>query len=60
MGGGKAISKEQLFAKVFSVEATTGQDVVDIYIHRLRKQLHNSGIAIVTLRGLGYLLEAAS
>ncbi len=58
--GGKAISKEKLFEKVFSVDATTGQDVVEIYIHRLRKQLHNSGIAIVTLRGLGYLLEATS
>jgi two-component system response regulator TctD len=56
---GKAISKEKLFEKVFSVDATTGQDVVEIYIHRLRKQLHNSGISIITLRGLGYLLEAA-
>jgi two-component system response regulator TctD len=58
--GGKAISKEKLFEKVFSVDATTGQDVVEIYIHRLRKQLHDSGVAIVTLRGLGYLLEATS
>ncbi|MFC5522202.1 response regulator [Polaromonas jejuensis] len=56
--GGKAISKEKLFEKVFSVDATTGQDVVEIYIHRLRKQLHNSGVSIITLRGLGYLLEA--
>ena len=56
---GKAISKEKLFDKVFSVDATTGQDVVEIYIHRLRKQLVNSGISIVTLRGLGYLLETA-
>ena len=55
---GKAISKEKLFDKVFSVDATTGQDVVEIYIHRLRKQFLNSGISIVTLRGLGYLLEA--
>jgi two-component system, OmpR family, response regulator TctD len=55
---GKAISKEKLFDKVFSVDATTGQDVVEIYIHRLRKQLADSGVAIVTLRGLGYLLEA--
>ena len=56
---GKAISKEKLFEKVFSVDATTGQDVVEIYIHRLRKQLINSGVTIITLRGLGYLLEAA-
>lgn len=55
---GKAISKELLYEKVFSMEATTGQDVVEVYIHRLRKKLKDSGVAIVTLRGLGYLLEA--
>jgi two-component system, OmpR family, response regulator TctD len=55
---GKAISKELVYEKVFSMEATTGQDVVEVYIHRLRKKLKDSGVAIVTLRGLGYLLEA--
>ena len=54
---GKAMSKEQLFDKVFAADTTTGQDVVEIYIHRLRKQLAGSGVGIVTLRGLGYLLE---
>jgi two-component system response regulator TctD len=57
---GKAMSKEQLFDKVFAADTTTGQDVVEIYIHRLRKQLAGSGVAIVTLRGLGYLLEATA
>ncbi len=56
---GKATAKELLYQKVFSIDATTGQDVVEVYIHRLRKKLHGSGVAIVTLRGLGYLLEAA-
>ena len=55
---GKAVSKAQLYDSVFSIDATTGQDVVEIYIHRLRKQLQDSGVAIVTLRGLGYVLEA--
>ena len=55
---GHPISKEQLFDKVFSTDTTTGQDVVEIYVHRLRKQLVGSGVAIITLRGLGYLLEA--
>jgi len=54
---GKAVSKAQLYDSVFSIDATTGQDVVEIYIHRLRKQLQDSGVAIVTLRGLGYVLE---
>jgi two-component system, OmpR family, response regulator TctD len=56
---GKVVSKATLHEHVFSMEATTGQDVVEIYIHRLRKQLHETGVAIVTLRGLGYVLEAA-
>jgi len=58
MRAGKAVSKSALYEHVFSMDATTGQDVVEIYIHRLRKQLHESGVAIVTLRGLGYVLEA--
>lgn len=55
---GKAVSKAALYERVFSMDATTGQDVVEIYIHRLRKHFHDSGIAIITLRGLGYVLEA--
>lgn len=58
MRAGKAVSKAALYERVFSMDATTGQDVVEIYIHRLRKQLHETGISIVTLRGLGYVLEA--
>jgi two-component system response regulator TctD len=56
---GKVISKSALHERVFSMDATTGQDVVEIYIHRLRKHLHGNGVAIVTLRGLGYVLEAS-
>jgi two-component system response regulator TctD len=56
---GKATSKEMLYEKVFSADATTGHDVVEVYIHRLRKKLQASGVTIVTLRGLGYLLEAS-
>ena len=56
---GKVISKAALHESVFSMDATTGQDVVEIYIHRLRKHLHDSGVTIVTLRGLGYVLEAS-
>ena len=55
---GKAISKSQLYEKVFSIDASTGIDVVEVYVHRLRKRLQDSGLTIVTLRGLGYVLEA--
>ncbi len=55
---GKAVSKAKLHEQIFSLDATTSQEVVEIYIHRLRKQLLNSGLRITTLRGLGYVLEA--
>jgi two-component system response regulator TctD len=55
---GKVVSKALLHERVFSMEATTGPDVVEIYIHRLRKHLIETGVSIVTLRGLGYVLEA--
>lgn len=56
---GKVVSKSALHDRVFSMDATAGQDAVEVYIHRLRKQLADTGLAIVTLRGLGYVLEAA-
>lgn len=54
---GKVVSKAMLHERVFSLETSTGQDVVEIYIHRLRKHFAQSGVSIVTLRGLGYVLE---
>jgi two-component system, OmpR family, response regulator len=35
-----------------------GSGTVEVYIHRLRRKLEGSGLAIRTVRGLGYLLEA--
>ncbi|MEP7057641.1 MAG: response regulator [Caldimonas sp.] len=55
---GKVASKSVIYERVFSMDASTSTDVVEIYIHRLRKQLQASGVSIVTLRGLGYVLEA--
>lgn len=33
---------------------------IEVYIHRLRKKLEGSGLAVHTVRGLGYLLEATA
>jgi len=58
---GRAVSKEKLFDAVFSLDAAANLDAIEIYIHRLRKKLERAEgerVAITTLRGLGYLLEA--
>ena len=54
----KVVTKEQI-AENWAVErgdANAGS--IEVYIHRLRRKLDGSGLAIRTVRGLGYLLEA--
>ncbi|AKM39428.1 transcriptional regulator [Burkholderia contaminans FFH2055] len=55
---GRAINKETLSEKIFGLDESVNADAIEIYVYRLRKKLENTGVAIVTLRGLGYLLEA--
>jgi two-component system response regulator TctD len=56
---GKVVGKESLFEKAFNIDATTNPEAVEIYVCRLRKKLDGSGVSIVTVRGLGYVLETA-
>lgn len=37
----------------------TGSNALEVYIHRLRRKLADSGINIRNVRGLGYMLETA-
>ncbi|WAH59925.1 response regulator [Pseudomonas silvicola] len=55
---GRVMSKEQLAAQVFGLDEEASADAIEIYVHRLRKKLDGQAVAIVTFRGLGYLLEA--
>jgi two-component system response regulator TctD len=57
---GKVVGKESLFEKAFNLDATTNPEAIEIYVCRLRKKLEGSGVSIVTVRGLGYVLETAS
>jgi two-component system OmpR family response regulator len=54
----KVVTKEQI-AQVWSAEQSEpAAGSIEVYIHRLRRKLEGSGVAIRTVRGLGYLLEA--
>jgi two-component system response regulator TctD len=58
---GKVVSKDKLFDEVFALDDDANQEAIEIYIHRLRKKLDRADtgrVAITTLRGLGYMLEA--
>jgi two-component system OmpR family response regulator len=57
----RVVSKDQI-AQAWALERTEagGASSIEVYIHRLRRKLEASGLAIRTVRGLGYLLEAES
>lgn len=54
---GQAVSKEQLFGQVFAGEVGVQLEAIEGVAYRLRKRLQGTGVALVTLRGLGYLLR---
>ncbi len=54
---GKAVAKASLHDHIFTLGESASAEAVEVYIHRLRKRLQGSGVGIVTLRGLGYVLE---
>jgi len=57
---GHAMAKERLFELVFPGEIDVQQEAVEVVAYRLRKRLQGTGVALVTLRGLGYLLRPAT
>ncbi len=57
---GQAVAKERLFEQVFPGATDVQYEAVEVVVYRLRKKLALTGVELVTLRGLGYLLKAAS
>ncbi len=55
---GHAVGKERLFELVFPGEADVQYEAVEVVVYRLRKKLIGTGVNLMTLRGLGYLLRA--
>ena len=56
---GQAVAKERLVEAVFPGEDVQ-PDAIEVVAYRLRKRLAATGVQLVTLRGLGYLLKAGA
>ena len=54
---GLAVAKEQLFEQVFADQVDALPDAIEVVAYRLRKRLAHTEARVVTLRGLGYLLQ---
>ncbi len=55
---GHAVTKERLFSLVFPGEVDVQYEAVEVVAYRLRKKLAGTGVQLVTLRGLGYLVKS--
>lgn len=54
---GKPVTRDALFEKVFGFDDDAQPESIELYVHRLRKKLDGTGVAVTTLRGLGYLVS---
>lgn len=54
---GRVVSKEQMVSHLYEWDKEASLNAIEVYVHRLRRKLEPAGIAIRTIRGLGYLLE---
>jgi two-component system, OmpR family, response regulator len=56
---GRVVTKESIVARLSSWEADFSENSVEVYVHRLRKRFAELGVVIKTVRGFGYVMEAA-
>lgn len=57
---GRPVSRQSLYEQTFTLSDEASPESIELYVHRVRKKLAGSNVAIVTLRGLGYSLETLS
>lgn len=56
---GQVVGREDVLAvwQTQPSEGAVGSNALEVYVHRLRRKLQDSGLNIRNVRGLGYLLE---
>lgn len=56
--GGRVVPKKLVEDHLFGLSADVGSNAVEVYVHRLRKQLSEAGadVEVHTIRGVGYLI----
>jgi two-component system response regulator TctD len=57
---GRVVSKKLVEDHLYGLSTDVGSNAVEVYVHRLRKQLADSGadVQIHTIRGVGYMIAA--
>jgi DNA-binding response OmpR family regulator len=55
---GHVVSKQVVEDQLFGLDHEVGSNAVEVYVHRLRKQLAEAGATVLihTVRGVGYFI----
>ncbi len=54
---GRVVSKEQLVEQIYTYDQEVSHNAIEVYVHRLRKKIGDTGLAVRTLYGRGYALD---
>ncbi|QQE79107.1 response regulator transcription factor [Alicyclobacillus sp. SO9] len=59
---GRIVTRDQIFSRIWGFDSDSGESVVDVYIHYIRKKLAQAGADayLVTKRGVGFILREPS
>ena len=50
-------TKEQLVEQLYSYDKEVSHNAIEVYIHRVRKKLADSGVEVRTHYGRGYVID---
>lgn len=56
---GRVVSKEQLVEQIYNYDQEVSHNAIEVYVHRLRKKIGDTGLTVRTLYGRGYVLDHA-
>lgn len=56
---GRPVSKEQLVEQIYTYDQEVSHNAIEVYVHRLRKKIGDTGLVVRTLYGRGYVLDYA-
>lgn len=56
----RVVSKDQIMERLYSYDRDAGYNAIEVYVHRLRRKLEGSGLAVRTHYGRGYALGYAA
>ena len=54
---GRIVGKQQLVEQLYSFDREVTPNAIEVYVHRLRKKLQQSGVAVRTAYGRGYVID---